>query len=63
MEKLDVSKKDAIYIGDSSTDVRTAQNAEIDCIIVKWGYGNQDVWQNDYIIGAVESPCEILNYF
>ena len=63
MEKLDVSKEESIYIGDSSTDIKTAQNAEIDCIIVKWGYGNQDVWQNDYIIGTVGSPCEILNYF
>ena len=62
-EKVNVSKGESIYIGDSSTDIRTAENAEIDCIIVKWGYGNQDDWKSDNILGAVGSPSEILNYF
>ena len=63
IKKSNVSKDESLYIGDSSTDIRTAQNAAIDCIIVKWGYGNQYDWKNDNIIGTVEKPSEILNYF
>lgn len=61
--KADVSLDEAIYIGDSKTDIKTAQNAGIDCVIVKWGYGNQKDYENEYILGAVDSICEILNYF
>ena len=62
-KKLDVSKDECLYIGDSSTDIKTARNAEIECIIVKWGYGNNDVLKSDYIMGTVETPSEILKYF
>ncbi len=62
-KKLDVSKEECLYIGDSSTDIKTAQNAGIDCIIVKWGYGNNDVLKSDYILGTVGTPSEILKYF
>ena len=61
--KADVSLDEAIYIGDSKTDIKTAQNAGIDCVIVKWGYGNQKDYENEYILSAVDSICEILNYF
>ena len=37
IEKAGVSRDDAIYIGDSSTDILTAKNAGIDCVIVSWG--------------------------
>lgn len=63
MKKANVSKEESLYIGDSSTDIKTARNAGIECIIVKWGYGNRNDWENDYISGSVESPSEILNYF
>ena len=63
IEMAGVSLDEAIYIGDSKTDIKTAQNAGIDCVIVKWGYGNQKDYENEYIMGAVDSICEILNYF
>lgn len=63
MEKFNISKDEALYIGDSKTDIKTAQNAGIDCIIVKWGYGNENDLENDYILGVAESPSEIINYF
>ena len=63
MDTLNVSKEEAVYIGDSSTDIRTAKNAGIDCIIVRWGYGNEKDYENDYISGVIDDPSEILNYF
>ena len=63
IKKADVSLNEAIYIGDSGTDILTAQNAGIDCVIVKWGYGNQKDWENDYILEAIDDFDEILKYF
>lgn len=63
VKKADVSLDDTIYIGDSITDIQTAKNAGIDCVIVKWGYGNRDDWENDYILEAIDEFSQILNYF
>lgn len=46
LKKFDISKDDAVYIGDSEVDVETAQNAEMDCISVDWGYRDRDVLIN-----------------
>ncbi len=63
IEKANVSLERVIYIGDSKTDIKTAKNAGIDCVIVKWGYGNQKDYENEYILGVVDRPSEIINYF
>ena len=62
-KKFGVTKDECIYIGDSKTDINTANNAEIDCLIVKWGYGTQDDYNEDNVLGVIENPDEILNYF
>ena len=59
ISKTKVKLDEAIYIGDSKTDIKTAENVGIDCIIVKWGYGSKE----DYIKDSIERPSEILNYF
>lgn len=63
MKKLNICEDELIYIGDSQTDIQTAKNAKIDCLIVKWGYGNQKDYENDYVLGVVDSPSQILEYF
>ncbi|WP_295609058.1 HAD family hydrolase [uncultured Methanobrevibacter sp.] len=63
MGQLEVTKDETVYIGDSITDIRTSQNAEIDCILVGWGYGRKDAFESDYPIETVDDPYEILNYF
>lgn len=63
IKKANVSLDEAIYIGDSKTDIKTAQNAGIDCVIVKWGYGNQKDYENEYILGTVDEPYDVINYF
>ena len=62
-KKFGVTKDECIYIGDSKTDINTANNAEIDCLIVKWGYGTQEDYNEDNVLGVIENPDEILNYF
>ncbi len=61
--KFNVTNDEQIYIGDSSTDIKTARNAEIDCLIVKWGYGFQEDWENEYPLETIVDPSQILKYF
>ena len=63
LEKSSMSKEDAIYIGDSMTDVKTAKNADVDCLIVKWGYGIPETFEDESVMGFIEDACEIINYF
>ena len=42
MEKLQAQKDKTVYIGDSEVDIETAQNAEIDCISVSWGFKDEE---------------------
>lgn len=63
IKKADVSLDEVLYIGDSNTDIQTAKNAGIDCVIVKWGYGNQNDWDNEYILECIDDFDEIIKYF
>lgn len=63
MEKHNLAKEDCIYIGDSITDIRTAQNAGIDCLLVSWGYARSDAFESDYPIEVIDNTSEILKYF
>ena len=42
MDKFSLAKKDCLYVGDSVYDYETAKNGNIDCCIVKYGYGFYD---------------------
>lgn len=46
LEKLNIAHKDAVYIGDSEVDYATAKNAEMDDIIVTWGFRDEDYLQS-----------------
>ncbi|MBQ2832243.1 HAD family hydrolase [Methanobrevibacter sp.] len=63
LEKAGVDADEAIYIGDSATDIKTAENAGIDCILVRWGYGNQKDFENPHVLGVVDDMSEIIKYF
>ncbi len=58
--KLKVTKEETIYIGDSITDIKTAQNAEIDCVLVSWGYGRKEAYESDYPLKIIDDICELL---
>lgn len=59
MKELGAEKDSTVYVGDSEVDVQTAQNANIPCIGVTWGFrGRAFLDGADYII---DDPCEIIN--
>lgn len=42
VEELGLSVSECVYIGDSEVDIKTAQNAGMDCISVLWGFRDED---------------------
>lgn len=61
IEKSGVNPEETVYIGDSITDIKTAENAKIDCVIVKWGYGMSETYKNEYPLKIVCKTSEILD--
>ena len=63
-EAADILKEDisnAVFIGDSDIDVRTAHAAGIKCIGVSWGYRDADnLKEADYIINKAEEIYELI---
>lgn len=43
LDTLNVSKEDAVYIGDSEVDVSTAKNSGLHLCAVEWGFRDVDV--------------------
>jgi len=61
MEKLKVTKDEAVYIGDSDVDYATAKNSGLPCISVLWGFKSRDFLEG---LGAdcfAETPDDIKN--
>ena len=38
LNKLNIDREYAIYVGDSEVDIETAKNANMECICVSWGF-------------------------
>lgn len=63
IENANVGLDETVYIGDSRTDIKTAENAGIDCILVKWGYGNQADYDDEYVLEAVDDASKLITFF
>lgn len=62
LKNLQMDKSQAVYIGDSEVDVQTAQNAEMDCIAVDWGFRDREVLQEAGAETIVSTPAELMKY-
>ena len=47
ISRLDVSKENVTYIGDSEVDILTAKNAEINLVLVDYGYYRSEEYLSD----------------
>lgn len=56
---LKVSKKEAVYIGDSEVDLKTAENAGLPCIGVDWGFRGADFLREHGADCIVFTPEEL----
>ena len=60
LEKLGMSKENAVYVGDSEVDCITAHNACIPCIGVTWGFRDREILEENGADFIVDTPAEIL---
>ena len=42
LREMGVEKRDAVYVGDTEVDLRTAENAGLACAVVGWGFRTED---------------------
>lgn len=61
LERLGVSRDEAIYVGDSEVDMATARNAGLPCISVLWGFRDQEYLMAIGAFQMVKKPAEILD--
>lgn len=54
--------EDAVYIGDGKSDLDTAANAGIPCIIVRWGQGRAADYTDQRAIACVESSQQLREW-
>lgn len=62
IKKTSFKKDEVVYVGDSFTDVLTAKNAGIDCILVDWGYGDFNNFSDEYILKIIHNPNELKEF-
>lgn len=48
MDKLNVTKDETIYVGDSEVDLQTAKNTGIECINVLWGFRDKSFLEKEW---------------
>lgn len=63
LEKLNSKRETSIYIGDSEVDINTANNTNIPCLLVSWGFRDISLLPTekvDYIAKKPEDIYEII---
>lgn len=64
LDRIGISKDDAVYIGDSDVDVETARNAGMKMIAVTWGFRDRDFLETlnpDYIVDNTKELKEVID--
>lgn len=61
LELMGVSAEEALYVGDSDTDVETAHNANLFCVGVTWGFRSRQVLEMAGAESIIDQPDELLD--
>ncbi|OJZ03211.1 HAD family hydrolase [Sphingobacterium sp. 40-24] len=61
LETLGVNKQNCLYVGDSSVDMDTANNAGVTAIGVTWGFRDEDELRQHGAKYIIHTPSELLN--
>ncbi|MDD6352191.1 MAG: HAD family hydrolase [Lachnospiraceae bacterium] len=62
LKALGVDPEDAVYIGDTEIDFRTAKNSGLDCISVTWGFRGRKFLENLGSKVIVDTPEEMADH-
>lgn len=61
LKAYQLSKEEIIYIGDSDVDFKTAKNADVDCILVEWGFRDRSFLESLGATVFAKKPEDILS--
>lgn len=61
LKQLGVRREEAVYIGDTEVDIATAENSQMDCIAVDWGFRDREVLEKLSTGYLVSKPSEIYD--
>lgn len=61
MDAENASPDEVVYLGDKDADVKVAKNAGIDLILVTYGQGSREDYENPYPLKVINKPEEILD--
>lgn len=59
LKALGVTASDAVYVGDSEIDLQTAENAEMPCIAVTWGFRGREFLERHGAKMIIDKPQEM----
>ena len=57
-----IEKSACIYIGDSEVDLKTAENSELPCIAVSWGFRDRDFLIEQGAKTIIDQPTELFKF-
>ena len=60
--KLGINNSEAVYIGDSDTDIRTAQNSGLDIISCTWGYRSREFLIENGAKSICSDPMDLRSF-
>ena len=61
LQHFNCSASDALFVGDSIVDIKTAQSANISSVGVLWGNGTEEEFKKQKSDFILESPLEMLD--
>ncbi|MBQ8569488.1 MAG: HAD family hydrolase [Oscillospiraceae bacterium] len=62
LKEIGADISEAVYIGDSDVDIKTAANAGIPCISVSWGFRSREFLLEHGAEIIIDSPDELFEY-
>ena len=60
IKDLEIEKENVIYVGDSEVDILTARNAEINLVLVDYGFHRTDEFLSDNSGIHIKRPHQLL---
>ena len=63
LDRFEISRENAVYIGDSEVDYETSVNAEVASNMVSWGFRDEDFIRSKGARVFVNKPHELLEFF
>ena len=62
MREAGVEKEETLYVGDSEVDIQTANNAEVGCVSVTWGFKEESFLEKHGAMRIARVPMDVIKF-